>query len=138
MQVIPTIYFPGLCAEAISFYRDVLGAEVLSQLTAGGAQPAYLPPGSPGKILRATLRIGDSTVYLSEGHHESEPVFQGISMVLYVDHEDEVRRLLPALSAGGSIRVPLRATAWAEHYANVVDRFGMFWSIEAGRRGHAE
>ena len=29
MQAIPTIYFPGLCAEAISFYRDVLYADVL-------------------------------------------------------------------------------------------------------------
>jgi PhnB protein len=131
MRVIPTIYFPGLCAEAISFYGDVLGAEVLSQLTAGGAQPEYLPPGSPGKIIRAALRVGDSVIYLSEGHHGGEPAFQGVSLALHLADEDEVRRIMNALGEGGAVRVPLRQTAWADWFGAVTDRFGMYWTLEA-------
>jgi PhnB protein len=136
MRAIPTIYFPGQCAEAISFYRSALGAEVLSQLTATEAQPAYLPPGSAGKIIRAALSIGDTVVYLSEGHHGGETVFQGVSLALHADTEDEAGRILQALSDGGTVRIPMRETAWADHFGAVTDRYGMYWTVEvAGSRG---
>ncbi|PQO92482.1 VOC family protein [Massilia phosphatilytica] len=136
MQTIPTIYFPGLCAEAISFYRDVLHADVLFQLTAiPDSPPQFLEPGSPGKIIRAGLRIGDTVVYFSEGHHPDQaPVFAGFSMNLHVDSADEAARILQALGEGGDVRVPLRATAWADGFGAVIDRYGLHWMIETGSR----
>jgi PhnB protein len=136
MQAIPTIYFPGLCAEAISFYRDVLRADVLFQLTAlPDSQPQFLEPGSPGKIIRAGMRIGESVVYFSEGHHPDQaPAFAGFSMNLHVDSADDAARILQALGEGGDVRVPLRPTAWADAFCAVVDRYGLHWMIEAGTR----
>ncbi|WP_075794871.1 VOC family protein [Massilia putida] len=136
MQAIPTIYFPGLCADALSFYRDILHAEVLFQLTAiPDAQPQYLAPGSPGKIIRAGLRIGATVVYLSEGHHAGAPAFQGFSLNLHVDSNIDAARILQALGEGGDVRIPLRATAWADGFGAVVDRYGVHWMIEfAGTR----
>ena len=132
MQAIPTIYFPGLCADALSFYRDLLHADVLFQLTAiPDSQPQFLEPGSPGKIIRAGLRIGDSVVYFSEGHHPDQtPAFAGFSMNLHVDSADEAARILAALGEGGDVRVPLRATAWAQAFGAVIDRYGLHWMIE--------
>lgn len=136
MQAIPTIYFPGLCAEAISFYRNVLHADVLFQLTAiPDSPPQFLEPGSPGKIIRAGLRIGESVVYLSEGHHPDQaPAFAGFSMNLHVDSADEAAHLLQALGEDGDVRVPLRPTAWADAFGAVIDRYGLHWMIEAGSR----
>jgi PhnB protein len=136
MQAIPTLYFPGLCTEAISFYRDVLRADVLFQLMeVPGSQPQFFEPGSPGKIIRAGVRIGDSIVYLSEGHHpDRTPAFAGVSMNLHVDSAADVARILGALSDGGDVRVPLRPTAWADAFCAVIDRYGVHWMIEAGDR----
>ena len=136
MQTIPTLYFPGLCAEALSFYRDVLHADVLFQLTAiPDSPPRFLEPGSPGKIIRAGLRIGGSTVYFSEGHHPDQaPAFAGFSMNLHVDSADEAARILQALGEGGDVRVPQRPTAWADAFCAVIDRYGLHWMIEAGSR----
>ena len=136
MQAIPTIYFPGLCAEALSFYRDVLRADVLFQLTAiPDSQPQFLEPGSPGKIIRAGLRIGGTVVYFSEGHHPDQaPAFAGFSMNLHVDSADDVARILAGLGEGGDVRVPLRATAWADCFGAVIDRYGLHWMIETGSR----
>jgi PhnB protein len=136
MQAIPTIYFPGLCAEAISFYRDVLHADVLFQLTAiPDSPPQFLEPGSPGKIIRAGLRVGDTVVYFSEGHHPDQaPAFAGFSMNLHVDSAVEAARILQALGEGGDVRVPLRPTAWADAFGAVIDRYGLHWMIEAGSR----
>lgn len=135
MQAIPTIYFPGLCADALSFYRDIFNADVLFQLTAiPDSQPQFLAPGSPGKIIRAGLRIGDTVVYLSEGHHPDQaPTFGGFSMNLHVDGADDVARIVRALGEGGDVRVPPRATAWADCFGAVVDRHGVHWMIETGR-----
>jgi PhnB protein len=135
MQAITTVYFPGLCAEALSFYRDVLHADVLFQLAAiPGSQPQFVPPGSPGKIIRAGLRIGDTIVYFSEGHHPDQaPAFAGFSLNLHVDSADEAARLLRALGEDGDVRVPLRPTAWADAFCAVVDRYGLHWMIETGR-----
>jgi len=135
MQTIPTLYFPGLCAVAISFYRDVLHADVLFQLTAiPDSLPQFLGPGSPGKIIRAGLRIGESVIYLSEGHHPDQaPAFAGFSMTLHVDSADEAARLLQALGEDGDVRVPLRPTAWADAFGAVIDRYGLHWMIETGR-----
>jgi len=130
MQVIPTMYFPGLCAEAISFYREHLGAEVLFQLTEGDAQPEYRPPGSAGKIIRAGLRIGQTTLYLSEGHHGGVPAFQGVSLVLQLEDQDKAGRIMRAFGEGGSVRVPLQETAWADCFGAVIDRFGVHWMVE--------
>ena len=136
MQAIPTIYFPGLCADALSFYRDVFNADVLFQLTAiPDSQPQVLAPGSPGKIIRAGLRIGDSVVYFSEGHHPDQaPAFAGFSMNLHVDSADDVARILQALGEGGDVRIPPRPTAWADCFGAVVDRYGVHWMIESGGR----
>ncbi|KQV49923.1 VOC family protein [Massilia sp. Root335] len=133
MQAIPTIYFPGLCAEALSFYRDILHAEVLFQLTAvPDGPPQYLQPGSPGMILRAGLRVGSTTLYLSGAEHAGDLAFRGFSVSLQLASADEAGRVLQALGEGGNIRVPLRATTLAEHYGVVIDRFGLHWTIEAG------
>jgi PhnB protein len=35
------------------------------------------------------------------------------------------------------VQIPLRATAWAEVFGTVVDRFGLHWTIEAGKRHDA-
>ena len=136
MQTIPTLYFPGLCADALSFYRDILHADVLFQLMeVPGAHPQFFEPGSPGKIIRAGLRIGDSVIYFSEGHHPGQaPAFAGFSMNLHVDSADEVARILQALGEGGDVRVPLRATSWADAFGAVIDRYGLHWMIEAGSR----
>ena len=135
MQAIPTIYFPDLCAEAISFYRDVLHADVLFQLTAiPDSPPQFLEPGSPGKIIRAGLRVGESIIYLSEGHHPDQaPAFAGFSMNLHVDSADEATRILQALGEDGDVRVPLRPTAWADAFGAVIDRYGLHWMIETRR-----
>ena len=135
MQAIPTIYFPGLCAEAISFYRDVLHADVLFQLTAiPDSPPQFLEPGSPGKIIRAGLRVGESIIYLSEGHHPDQALaFAGFSMNLHVDSADEATRILQALGEDGDVRVPLRPTAWADAFGAVIDRYGLHWMIETRR-----
>jgi PhnB protein len=135
MQAIPTIHFPGNCNEALSFYREALGAELLFRFKVSEVvDPQAIKPGTGDRILRAGLRIGGNLIQFADGHGAGGPAFQGFSLTLSASGQDEAARMLASLAEGGSVQIPLRATAWAETFGTVVDRFGLHWTIEAGRR----
>lgn len=135
MQAIPTIHFQGNCNEALSYYCKALGAELLFRFKVSDVvDPQSIRPGTGERIMRAGLRIGQSVFHLADGHGADGPALQGFSLALVCDGHDQAQGLLETLAEGGSIRFPLRATTWAEQYATVVDRFGLHWTIEAGRR----
>lgn len=135
MQAIPTIHFQGICDEALSFYREAIGAELVFRYKVSDlVDPQVVKPGTGDRILRAGLRIGDSIILFADGHGAGPAAFQGFSLALSVASQDEARRMLDALAEGGSVPIPLRSTAWAETFGTVIDRFGLHWAIEAGRR----
>ena len=137
MQAIPTLYFPGACDAALSFYRDAIGADILFHHRVGDiVDAAHVKLGTAHRTLRAGLVIGGLRFYLADGHGVT-PGFQGISVTLSCASADEAERMLAALADGGTVLIPLRATAWAEVFGTVVDRFGLHWTIEAGKRHDA-
>jgi PhnB protein len=132
MQITPTIYFQGTCREALAFYRNALGAEVLFEHSVGSfAAPGSPAPGTEDKIIRAGMRLGESVVYLSDGHHAGPRAFQGFSLALKLDSRDEAERVLALLADGGRVLIALRQTRLAEVFGTVLDRFGVHWTIEA-------
>lgn len=135
MQAIPTIHFQGNCDEALNFYCEAIGAELLFRFKVSEVvDPQAIKPGTGDRILRAGLRVGDSVIQCADGHGAGSPAFQGFSLTLSAASQDEAGRMIEALAAGGQVQMPLRATAWAETFGTVVDRFGLHWTIEAGRR----
>jgi PhnB protein len=135
-QLIPTIYFQGICRDAVSYYRDAIGAEVLFQLSVTdvvGADRAI--PGTENKILRAALRLGEATIYLSDGHREGPLAFQGFCLSVRLPNRQELERVHQSLAMGGTVQVPVRQAAWADAYGAVIDKFGVHWALEAGVQG---
>jgi PhnB protein len=138
MQAIPTLYFPDMCDAALSFYRDAIGADILFHHRVGDVvDPAHVKPGTGHRTLRAGLCIGGVRFYLADGHGTGGPSFQGVSLTLSCASADEAERMLAALADGGTVQIPLRATAWAEVFGAVLDRFGLHWTIEAKPRHEA-
>ena len=70
MQVQPYVFFNGRCEEAMKFYGEKLGAEVLFQMRFKDAPPAAgqaMPPGNEEKIMHTTFRIGSTELMGSDG-----------------------------------------------------------------------
>jgi PhnB protein len=135
MNLQPTLYFQGVCDDAIKFYTEALDAEVLFRLPIGGHVPAqFVTPETAGKVMRAGLRIGRSIVYVSDGHCAGQPAFQGLSMSLAVDTRADAERYQQALAEGGRIQIPLQTNGWAETFGTAIDRFGLHWTIEVAAK----
>ncbi|MES1244410.1 MAG: VOC family protein [Acidobacteriota bacterium] len=133
MKVQPYLFFEGRCEEAIDYYRQALGAEVVMMTrfkdSPEPASPEMCPPGSEDKVMHATLRIGETEVMASDGMASGNPHFQGISLSLTVPDEATADRVFNALGEGGQVQMPLTKTFFSPSFGMVADRFGVSWMI---------
>ncbi len=129
----PYLFFNGRCEEAIEFYRKTVGAEPLMLMRYKDAPPGAMPqegcnPTDGGnKIMHARLRIGGSTVMLSDGPCSGK--YDGFSLSLTAPDPIEAATLFADLSAGGSVDMPLAKTFFSPAFGMLTDRFGVKWMV---------
>ena len=108
--------------EAIEFYQKAFGATEPSRV-----------PGENGKLMHASVRIGDSVVMLNEEMPEwgafGPKSLKGsaVTIHLYVENADAVFE--QAVAAGARVTMPLDDMFWGDRYGKVEDPFGHQWSI---------
>jgi PhnB protein len=133
MKVEPYLFFDGRAEEALTFYHDVLGAEVTSLMRNSDSPepppPDMVPPGNENKVMHASFRIGETTVMASDGRCLGRPSFQGFSLSITVTDDSEAERLYTALGDGGQVQMPLTKTFFASSFGMVADRFGVSWMV---------
>jgi PhnB protein len=132
MQIQPYLFFEGRCDEAIEFYRSAVGAEVSMLMRFKEAPPSdqgMMAPGTGDKVMHAAVKIGDSTVLMSDGRCGGSTAFAGFSLSLSVDGEAEAAKAFHALSEGGKIGIPLGKTFFASQFGMLTDRFGVMWMV---------
>ncbi len=128
MQIQPYLYFEGRCDEAVEFYRTALGAEVLMLMRFKDC-PEPVTHGSEEKVMHASLRIGKTTIHVSDGRCGGKASFQGFGLSLTVAEEAEAKRLFAALSDGGQVQMPMTKTFFSPAFGMVADRFGVLWLV---------
>ena len=134
MQTQPYLFFDGRCEEAIAFYRQAIGAEVvmLMRYADGPEGSAQCPDGTEppaDKVMHACLQIGSTQVLLSDGFSGGHPEFKGFSLALSADDDAAAKRLFDALAAGGQVQQPLMPTFFASSFGMLVDRFSVSWMV---------
>jgi PhnB protein len=137
MQVQPYLNFNGRAQEAIDFYRKALGAEVTMLMhfkdCPDPQQSSMISPESKDKVMHAAIKIGDTTVFASDGRCTGAPNFQGISLALNAKDEADAKRLFGALADGGQVQMPLGKTFFSPSFGMLADRFGVAWMVVAAQ-----
>lgn len=130
MQLQAYLCFNGQCDEAITFYCEAVGADVVMKSYFKDMPDSEMcPSGAQDKVMHATLKIGESVMMVSDGCGADGPSFEGFSMSLSLTDEGEAGRLFDALGAGGEVQMPLAKTFWSPCFGMVKDRFGLSWMI---------
>ena len=133
MQVQPYLHFNGRCQEAIDFYRKALGAEVTMLMHFKDClepqQSSMISPENKDKVMHAALKIGDTTVFASDGRCTGTTSFQGFALSLDAKNEAEAKRLFGALAEGGQVQMPLTKTFFSPSFGMVADKFGVGWMV---------
>jgi uncharacterized glyoxalase superfamily protein PhnB len=120
-SVTPHLICAG-AADAIEFYKKAFGAIELTRL-----------PGQNGKLLHASIRIGDSTVMLSDEFPAMGGLgaksLQGSPVTIHLQVEDADALAARAVAAGARITMPVADMFWGDRYGQLEDPFGHRWSV---------
>jgi PhnB protein len=109
-------------AKAIDFYKKAFNAQELSRL-----------PGPDGKIVHASLRIGDSVLMLSEEAPRwgslGPKALKGSPVTIHIYTDDVDAFVDRAVSAGAKITMPIADMFWGDRYGKIEDPSGHQWSV---------
>jgi len=116
---------PHLIVKGAAKYIDFL-------VNAFGATEVFRAPGPSGKLMHATVRIGDSLLMLADhfpemGHAQFSEGLWPMVLNLYVPDADAA--WARALGAGCSVVFPIADQFWGARYGQVKDPFGFTWAI---------
>ena len=129
------LFFDGTCAEAMRFYEKALGGKIEMMMTQAEAPPsAGVPPGSPDRILHASLKLGDRILMASDSMPgEQDHGMHGFALSLSYGTPAEGKKVFDTLSAGGKVTMPMGPTFWVESFGMLDDRFGASWMVSGGK-----
>jgi PhnB protein len=140
LGVIPYINFKGNCEEAINFYKERLGAEVLYMGRYGDSPMKGKAPAD--KIMHCTIKIGDSKVMACDSIFDEYPVTIGNNITLSIGTGDvsKADTMFEQMSDGAKILMPMQETFWAKKFGMLTDKFGINWmfNVENPEADHAK
>ena len=130
MQLNPYLFFNGKCESAFKFYEQCLGGKIEMMMTHGDSPMAQQVPSDwRNKIIHARLIVGDKVLMGSDVPPEHYEEMKGFSVSLSVDDPADAERIFNALTANGTVRMPLQKTFWAARFGMLVDQFGVPWMV---------
>lgn len=130
-----TVYltFGGTCREAMGFYADALGVTPEFHPFVGTPAEAHVPPEWRDKMMHVGLSYQGTLLMASDGPGPGAISHSGFSVSLNTVTADEAERLFAALSAGGTVTMPIGETFWALRFGMFTDKFGVPWMINCSR-----
>lgn len=109
-------------AEAIEFYKRAFNATEMIRL-----------PGAEGKLMHASIRIGDSMVMLVDEFPScgscGPKMLNGSPVTLHLAVDDVDAVIAQAAKAGAKITMPPQDMFWGDRYGRLEDPFGHQWSL---------
>ena len=135
MKTEPYLFFDGHTEEAIEFYKKALGAQVVQIMrfkeNPQPEEPGMRPAGTDEKVMHAQIKIGDTSVMMSDGRCLGSPAFKGFGLTVSVPTEAEAARVFSELGQGGQVQMPMAKTFFSPAFGMVADKFGVAWMVIA-------
>jgi PhnB protein len=109
-------------AKAIEFYQQAFGAQL-----------AFLHKLPNGRVIHATMKLGDSRFQLADEFPgmgtPAPPTLGGSPVVLNICVENVDELFNRAVAAGAKVTLPLANQFWGARYGQIVDPFGHSWAL---------
>jgi PhnB protein len=131
-RLTPYLTFGGNCAEAMQFYKDCLGGELVLNAVGDSPIAAQLPPHMANQILHSALTTNELEIMATD--MQPEPISEGnaVHLCLICNTTEETKKLFDLLSAGGKVNQPLHEMFFGLIGA-LTDKFGKRWILECNK-----
>ena len=129
-QINAYLTFDGNCAEAMNFYQQSIGGELIVNVVGDTPVEGQCGAADPGAVMHAQLSKGNLLLMASDMMSGTE-LIRGNSMALSLNcsTEEEIREYFDKLSAGGSDIYPLKVEFWGALFGMFTDKFGLRWLL---------
>jgi PhnB protein len=127
--------FGGNCREAMNFYKDCFGGELMFQTVGDSPLSGKLPKKMKDCILHSTL-TNKNLVLMGSDMTPVSGLKNGnaIALVLNCKSVDEITDLYFKLSRGGKADQIIEETFWGALFGNLTDRYGHHWILNYNRK----
>ncbi|MBN9176805.1 MAG: VOC family protein [Microbacterium sp.] len=122
----PYLHFDGGAREALEFYRDVFGGDLVIH-----SYGDFGRGDGPADAVAHGMLQGAVELFASDAGPGEEPLaLRGILFsLLGMAEPAELERWFAALAEGGAVLDALALKPWGDHDGQVRDRFGVTWLI---------
>jgi PhnB protein len=125
----PYLTFNGQCREAMTFYQQCLGGELVMQKVSETPMAAQMPSEMAGQIMHSCLTNG-AVVLMGSDLSRSKPVRgNDFTLVLNCTSDEEINQYFEKLSEGGEVKMGLHQTFWGATYGELTDKYGFNWAL---------
>jgi PhnB protein len=121
--------FRDRAAEALRFYQDVFGGEV--ETTTFGEGGMAQDPAEADKVMHGQLTSSAGFTLMASDTPASMGVPSGSAITLSLSGDDEpvLRGWWDALTADGTVVLPLDRAPWGDLFGMCTDRYGIDWMV---------
>lgn len=124
------MHFKNNARQAMEFYKTVFGGE-LTMSTFKEGMNTQGPEAD--NIMHAMLIIGPEMTLMGADTPSNMDYAPGHSVELSLSgeasDEEKLKGYWEALSAGGTVTVPLEKAPWGDTFGMLTDKFGMEWMV---------
>jgi len=128
-QLNPYLTFNGQCREAMTFYQQCLGGELVIQKISESPMAAQMPSEAGANILHSSLTSGPIVLMGSDMMGENKVRGNDFFLCLNFSSDEEINACFTKLSEGGKVRMGLHQTFWGATYGELTDKFGFNWAL---------
>jgi len=127
MKLNPYLHFDGDAEEALNFYKNALGGEVIA-LSRHGDNPMPCDEDWKTKVMHSRLLFEGNLIMISDMYKGSAVKKEG-NVVLSIEVEtiDKINEIFVKMSEGSTIIMELQDTFWGARFGMLKDKFGVDW-----------
>lgn len=136
MKINLWINFNGNAEQAFTFYKSVLGGEIVKIIRFKDIANSDFKPSEKeeNKIMSITLSLGGDSYLIGN----DIPEFMGkvsenenrSKILINTESKQEADRIFNELSVGGSVEGQMGDSPWGSYFGMFRDKFGIEWMIE--------
>ena len=136
-QIHSYLTFSGNCREAMTFYKDCLGGDLLLQTIGDSPMCDEMPPQMKDCILHSTLTKGALVLQASDMVPQTGLVKGNtVSLSLNCSSEEEINNFYAKLSANHKNDHPLEDAFWGAIFGDLTDKFGNHWLLSFDKKSN--
>lgn len=133
-QIITCLNFNGNAEEAMRFYQQCLGGELIMQKIAESPMGITMTSEMGAKILYGSLLNENMQLMAADKISEAVVNEDVITLLVNCCSDEEIHRLFENLSKGGIVMHPIHQSFGGATSGELTDKFGIQWKLSYSKK----